>query len=219
VHGLSQDGSCPGKYSHLDNETHVKACSDGKTNVKWCSGGGLHSVNLIEKIKGVSGTTVGFAMHKSWKCFHDEESAQNKCYEACAQDDDFKVHGLSQDGSCPGKYSHLDNETHVKACSDGKTNVKWCSGGGLHSVDLIEKIKGVSGTTVGGVQVMGKYCTADSDCDTGGYCQTYKTPVDVYMCHGAEASNDYCTGDADCAGSYCQNGESKTPIKAYNCHN
>merc|ERR1711907_785921 len=66
--------------------------------------------------------------------------------------------------------------------------------------------------TFGSPLITNKYCTKDSDCASGGYCETYKQSVDVYLCHAATSDNDYCTGDADCPGRYCQNGASKTPI-------
>ena len=73
---------------------------------------------------------------------------------------------------------------------------------------------------VGGVEIVGKYCTADADCTSigGGYCEKYKPAVEVYLCHGGTASNDYCVGDGDCNGDYCQNGATKTPVKAWLCH-
>ena len=63
-----------------------------------------------------------------------------------------------------------------------------------------------------------QYCRSSSDCDTGGYCETYKTPSEVFLCHGGD-DTDYCTGDGDCSGSYCMNGAGKSPAKAYQCHN
>ena len=73
---------------------------------------------------------------------------------------------------------------------------------------------------VGKVEIVGKYCTADADCTSigGGYCEKYKPAVEVYLCHGGTASNDYCVGDGDCNGGYCQNGATKTPVKAWLCH-
>ena len=73
-------------------------------------------------------------------------------------------------------------------------------------------------SVVEGVEVVNKYCVSDTDCGGKGYCETYKAPVEVYMCHGATASNDYCVADGDCGGSYCQRGATKKAIKAYMCH-
>lgn len=55
--------------------------------------------------------------------------------------DTFKAPGLSTIGACWHAYSVLDSESTVEQCNDGKTNVKYCSGGNLRPVNVTTKVK------------------------------------------------------------------------------
>merc|ERR1712195_306264 len=150
VKGLALEGVCPSKYSQTDSASSVKACSDGVTNIKYCTAGGLRVVDLTETTKGEA-RIIDMAVYEkvaaapsSWTCVHREDAVDHKCYEACAQDTDYKVKGLDSAGACSSKYS-TDSTKTVKACSDGVTNLKYCTAGGLHAVTLVEKTKGEAG--------------------------------------------------------------------------
>ena len=68
-------------------------------------------------------------------CRHRVDPKDNKCYEGCATET-FKSPGLIQLGECWHAYSVVDSESTIEQCNDGKTNVKYCSGGNLHAVSL-----------------------------------------------------------------------------------
>merc|ERR1711977_729151 len=74
-------------------------------------------------------------------CLHTEDAADNKCYEGCARRA-FKAKGLSVAGACPSKYSVQDTQKRVKACSDGVTNLKYCTGS-LYPVNIRERTMGM----------------------------------------------------------------------------
>merc|ERR1711977_783372 len=74
-------------------------------------------------------------------CLHTEDAADNKCYEGCARRA-FKAKGLCVAGACPSKYSVQDTQKRVKACSDGVTNLKYCTGS-LYPVNIRERTMGM----------------------------------------------------------------------------
>jgi len=79
-------------------------------------------------------------------CFHNEDTADHKCYEACSKrGEEFKVKGLATPGACPSTYNEQDKKEVLKVCNDGVTSIKYCSGGSLKKVLLIEKTKGIAG--------------------------------------------------------------------------
>jgi len=73
-------------------------------------------------------------------CRHRVDSKDNKCYEGCAAET-FKSPGLIQLGECWHAYSVVDSESTIEQCNDGKTNVKYCSGGNLRAVNVTMKVK------------------------------------------------------------------------------
>jgi len=301
VKGLDVKGACPDEYTETDSTKTVKTCSDGVTNLKYCKAGGLHIVDLTEKVKGVKGTcqhavegnkcfegcapakfvmkglvdtgvcpssfsvtektdvvlscsdgvtntkycttplylvnvtmrtkgqagmpnkefwdAIALAPHfRPWKCVHREDSTNHKCYDACARDSSFAVKGLTSAGACPSQYSHIDSSKTVEACSDGVTNLKYCSGGALHKVMLLERTKGQSGQSfLSGAtwqKAVSEFnpnaeCSKDSDCPSS-YCQNG-------FCHGC--FDKCCETDTDCKKKgmgYCQNDSTKMP--PYFCH-
>lgn len=75
-------------------------------------------------------------------CYHREDRVDHKCYEGCAPLD-FKSKGLTQTGSCnTGIFKIVETTKVVPSCSDGKTNLKYCHGGGLYPVNITFRIKG-----------------------------------------------------------------------------
>jgi hypothetical protein len=81
------------------------------------------------------------------QCVHHVDSGAGKCYEGCTSyNGDFKVKGLEAAGTCPSSYNVVDSDHTVQECSDGYTNVKYCSGGSLKVIDVEEKTKGTSFT-------------------------------------------------------------------------
>jgi len=219
--GLSSSGVCPSSFSVTEKKEEVLSCSDGVTNTKYCTTP-LYVVNVTMRTKGESGTPnkayweavamVPEAM-RAWKCIHREDSPNAKCYEACARDNNFKVKGLTNPGACPSSYSHLDSSKAVYACSDGVTNLKYCSGGSLHKVRLTERTKG-KGQAFDWKKAVVEFnpnaeCTKDADCPSS-YCQNG-------FCHGC--FDKCCETDNDCKKKgmgYCQNDQTKMP--PYFCH-
>jgi hypothetical protein len=218
--GLDNDGTCPSGFALTESTTYVESCSDGVTNVKYCTNP-LYVVNVTMRTKGeaaaqefLNGVGNPFWVH----CLHREDAANNKCYEACANDNNFKVKGLESYGKCPSKYDETDTTKNVRACSDGVTNLKYCSGGRLHAVSLTESTKGIKAVTnkafwemVAGVRPfdVNAECSKDSDCPSS-YCQNG-------FCHGC--FDKCCETDSDCTKkgmTYCQNDSTKMP--PYFCH-
>eukprot|EP00657_Telonema_sp_P-1_P009610 TRINITY_DN3845_c0_g1_i6.p1 TRINITY_DN3845_c0_g1~~TRINITY_DN3845_c0_g1_i6.p1 ORF type:complete len:403 (-),score=133.82 TRINITY_DN3845_c0_g1_i6:394-1602(-) len=147
VGGLTYAGACPSTYPLVDSTRVIEACSDGITNLKYCTGGSLHAVNLTESVMGEEGVVMSLALTAPAPptCIHREDAPNHKCYDACAADNDFKVSGLTYSGACPAGYPLVDSTTHVEACSDGVTNLKYCTGGSLHPVNLTERTMGEEG--------------------------------------------------------------------------
>eukprot|EP00658_Telonema_sp_P-2_P064875 TRINITY_DN54259_c0_g1_i1.p1 TRINITY_DN54259_c0_g1~~TRINITY_DN54259_c0_g1_i1.p1 ORF type:complete len:326 (+),score=101.17 TRINITY_DN54259_c0_g1_i1:180-1157(+) len=86
-----------------------------------------HLVNLTEKTKGMAG-----------ECHF--KISDNKCYEGCA-DAKFSMTGLTGDGTCPTEYSVTEKVEFVESCSDGVTNVKYCTKP-LYVVNVTMRTKG-----------------------------------------------------------------------------
>jgi len=57
----------------------------------------------------------------------------NKCYQACASKY-FEMNGVHGWGKCPSEFNHEDSSSSEEVCSDGKTNIKYCSGGDLKKI-------------------------------------------------------------------------------------
>jgi hypothetical protein len=156
--------------------------------------------------------------NKYTNCLHHEDSADNKCYESCSRSTGaFKVKGMDKMGACPVKYGEVDSKKYLKQCSDGITNIKYCSGGSLHKVLLQESVKGVSAADAEVVIPFADYadaranaqCTKDADCPSS-YCNNG-------FCHGC--FDKCCETDTDCTKkglSYCAKDATKMP--PYFCH-
>merc|ERR1719453_2168495 len=104
-------------------------------------------------------------------CIHNQDAGDHKCYEACTGQGRFKMKGLTSAGQCPSTYNEVDSRKEDKVCNDGVTSVKYCSGGSLRVIRVVERTRGEArgllplGNTVGTTQ-----CTSDKDCPST-YCQ------------------------------------------------
>merc|ERR1711998_44491 len=127
VAGLTAKGPCPDEYTQTDSTKTVEACSDGKTNLKYCSDEGLRKVSLRERTKGIKGA-----------CYH--ANSGNKCYQGCAMTE-FKMTGLTAADGCDSSYSVVEKTDYVMSCSDGETNTKYCFHP-LYLVNVTMKTKG-----------------------------------------------------------------------------
>jgi hypothetical protein len=222
--GLTDDGACPSLFSVVEKTENVISCSDGVTNVKYCTKP-LYVVNVTMKTKGEAGLN-NMAWPWTVRCLHREDATNHKCYEACARDSSFKVKGLNSYGACPSKYSETDSTKTVKACSDGVTNLKYCTAGGLHEVSLTEKTKGESGMPnkaywlkVAAAPALAPYCLHQEDLEdhkcfeacapksfatkgisTAGSCPSQYSTVDktqtVYQCPDGVTNVRYCADTA-----------------------
>merc|ERR1712166_218851 len=201
VKGLALEGVCPSKYSQTDSTSSVKACSDGVTNIKYCTAGGLRVVDLTETTKGEA-RIIDMAVYEkvaaapsSWTCVHREDAVDHKCYEACAQDTDYKVKGLDSAGACSSKYS-TDSTKTVKACSDGVTNLKYCTAGGLHAVTLVEKTKGEAGLMAAADQTT-LYKISKGECGEATLDSKYASYAEKFagLAAGTCASQGYTVAD------------------------
>jgi hypothetical protein len=144
--GLDDAGTCPSSFKVEESQQYIETCSDGATNIKYCFSP-LYVVNVTMFTKGVGGIPnkaywEAITMQTPWNCLHREDFGSSKCYEACAQDAKFAVQGLTTKGACSADYSATDSTKKVKACSDGITNLKYCTVNGLHVVHLVERTKG-----------------------------------------------------------------------------
>lgn len=80
-------------------------------------------------------------------CYHREGLGEPKCYEACAEKD-FNSSGITQPGTCnPAVFTVTENTQTILACSDGLTNMKYCSGGALYPVNITFRTKGEASLT------------------------------------------------------------------------
>eukprot|EP00656_Telonema_subtile_P007546 TRINITY_DN1353_c0_g2_i1.p1 TRINITY_DN1353_c0_g2~~TRINITY_DN1353_c0_g2_i1.p1 ORF type:complete len:485 (-),score=144.79 TRINITY_DN1353_c0_g2_i1:137-1591(-) len=146
--GLSTQGTCPSEFKVTEKTNFVDACSDGATNIKYCTKP-LYPVKVTIRIKGEVGPNKAYwtsvAGVSSLTCLHREDVVDHKCYEACSSSKRFKVKGVTSRGACTSKYSETDSTKTVTACSDGVTNLKYCTAGGLQKVSLVMKTKGEAG--------------------------------------------------------------------------
>merc|ERR1711861_53823 len=100
-------------------------------------------------------------------CYHEEDTVDHKCFEACATAD-FKSKGITVSGTCPSKYNTVDKTVTEEQCPDGVTNLRYCAATALN---VTIKTKGEAAATfvaaiVGGVAK----CTTDKQCPSS-YCQ------------------------------------------------
>merc|ERR1712167_355466 len=65
-------------------------------------------------------------------CFHEEDTEDHKCFEACSTEGQFQTKGIDQQGACPGKYNTVDTTKTVLQCPDGVTNVRYCQSTALN---------------------------------------------------------------------------------------
>jgi len=74
-------------------------------------------------------------------CQHHEDPAGHKCYDGCASKP-FKSKGLPQPGVCnPHVFTKIESTKMVKMCSDGVTNLKYCSAP-KYPVTITMRVKG-----------------------------------------------------------------------------
>jgi len=148
---------------------------------------------------------------KTAYCYHREDASQHKCYEGCASAD-FKATGLTHPGECnPAVFTVTESAKTVDQCSDGKTNLKYCTGGSLHAVNITMKVKGEAFSIFAATSL--KQCTSDADCPCS-YCMNDASKKPPFFCH-APKEGLCCTKDSDCPGSYCVNYHGPPP---YHCH-
>merc|ERR1712166_1490528 len=194
-------------HAIIEKTQFVESCSDGVTNTKYCTKP-LYVVNVTMKIKGESGPVLAMsesidmavyekaaAAPSSWTCVHREDAVDHKCYEACAQDTDYKVKGLDSAGACSSKYS-TDSTKTVKACSDGVTNLKYCTAGGLHAVTLVEKTKGEAGLMAAADQTT-LYKISKGECGEATLDSKYASYAEKFagLAAGTCASQGYTVAD------------------------
>ena len=145
--GIENTGNCPANYNTVDTTKTVLQCPDGVTNVRYCSASALN-VTIATKgeageqvfLGGVGRPLIGdpFAT-----CYHNESN--NKCYEACSDDDffhGFQVKGLTAHGECPSKYNSVDEHSIEDVCDDGVTSVKYCQADKKHIIKVRFETKG-----------------------------------------------------------------------------
>merc|ERR1712127_559775 len=84
-------------------------------------------------------------------CVHHNDVLDNKCYEACGEGS-FVVPKLEAKGACGDEYTETDSTAKVNQCSDGVTNVKYCTGSGKKVVALTVKTKGMVGACFHAIQ-------------------------------------------------------------------
>merc|ERR1711998_792837 len=150
--GFTQHGECPGKYNTAVNVTEEKICTDGVTNIKYCSGHGKEVVSVTVSEKVPAAMVLGewllqnneSAAEAVWPfdtCLHDEDKVDHKCSEACARTfRSFKMKGFSK-GACPKQYKTVLNKGPETICSDGKSNLKDCEKAGAHTLTVEVKAK------------------------------------------------------------------------------
>merc|ERR1711907_328633 len=112
------DKDCPGSYCANDPTKMPPYTCHGKTNFFNKVPMARNKLRLTEKCDCDWDT-----------CRHHVDAADNKCYEACALGifSDFKMKGLERLDGCPYSYKVVTKKTEEQQCSDGKTNVKYCS--------------------------------------------------------------------------------------------
>merc|ERR1711907_237685 len=171
-----------------------------------------HSVLLL----AVAALALASALPTTSYCYHREDAKDHKCYEGCATAD-FKAAGLTHPGECnPAVFTVTETSKTVEQCDDGKTNLKYCTGGHLHAVNITMKVKGEGKPASLAFKPPPEpaSCKTDSDCPCS-YCMNDKTKTAPYACHPA-TPGVCCTTDADCPGSYCVNYKPKVP--PFHCH-
>merc|ERR1711907_766506 len=96
-----------------------------------------HSVLLL----AVAALALASALPTTTYCYHREDAKDHKCYEGCATKD-FKNSLLQHPGQCnPDVFKVTESTKTITACSDGKTNLKYCSGT-LYPVNITMRVKG-----------------------------------------------------------------------------
>jgi hypothetical protein len=142
-------------------------------------------------------------------CLHQEDTVNNKCYEACSGHS-FKMKGVSAKGRCPGKYNEVDASKSENVCSDGVTNLKYCTGSGLRKVEVTIKTKGIKGAEAWSPMLLAKAAAGTTkDCRT----DKSSTAINIVMTNGADAivkirgcQNQYsCKPYVDCDLTFAAN--------------
>jgi hypothetical protein len=145
--GLTQPGDCTPEIKRGYKETShktVQQCSDGATNLKYCTAP-LYPVNVDQRVWGEAATEDVSALESAtqWYCSHNEDAANHKCYQGCATRP-YKNKGLAQPGRCPATYNKLTSSKWVEQCSDGATNLKYCTAP-LYPVNVDQSVHGEAG--------------------------------------------------------------------------
>jgi len=165
-------------------------------------------------------------------CYFTADAKDHKCYDACAKKD-FANKGFTTKGVCdPATYTVIENTESLKVCSDGVTNLKYCTTP-HYPLILNIKTKGEGKDVEGEVEELTKEaeaagCKSDTDChsggDMGGYC---KANSDCHCTMPFFGSNGHtcaltctptsktpcCRSDTDCQkdgdkGAYCKSPKS-----------
>merc|ERR1711907_19370 len=131
-------GACPSKYNTVDKTVTEEQCPDGVTNLRYCAATAL---NVTIKTKGEAGAVMAMAETATPTCYHEEDTVDHKCFEACATAD-FKSKGITVSGACPSKYNTVDKTVTEEQCPDGVTNLRYCAATALN---VTIKTKGEAG--------------------------------------------------------------------------
>jgi len=98
-------------------------------------------LNIDEEGTALPAKEEALAPEKMY-CVHNEDAGDHKCYEACTGQGRFKMKGLTSAGQCPSTYNEVDSRKEDKVCNDGVTSVKYCSGGSLSVIRVVERTRG-----------------------------------------------------------------------------
>merc|ERR1711990_392262 len=91
-------------------------------------------------------------------CMHSVDTADHKCFEACA-DHTFAMKGIKTPGPCPPEYNTVDVAHHEEQCPDGITNLRYCQG---TAVNVTITTKGEAGMAMAQVAAGGMKCPGSS---------------------------------------------------------
>jgi len=122
-------------------------------------------------------------------CYNREDPKAHKCYEGCATKD-FKSGNLKHPGTCnPNVFKVVESSKIVEACSDSKTNLKYCTGS-LYPVNITMKVKGEAFATE---------ANAPIKCGTGDVVKTI-----LVRSHAINAAKvDWCLSNSTMQGDKC----------------
>merc|ERR1711871_1344622 len=127
-------------------EPCIAKCKTGVEACIQCLGGDYKTCcpclqKLDKNLKCSNSTQLGDDPFAT--CYHNE--SDNKCYEACSDDDffhGFKVKGLTSHGACPSKYNSVDAHSVEDVCDDGVTSIKYCEADHKHIIKVRFETKG-----------------------------------------------------------------------------